>query len=187
MPSSTILAAISSCRQSGSELFCLVTLSITSKLISSSVEFDILPSEIFKPHKPQSMSTHKVSTEADKNIKTLVLMRPDRCCRLGAQTCSGNQSSDSEVRLLWRRERKRRTPNSGLEKIEGYLTFYFTLGKRETLLDMFKSRKVVHTCDFWNPFKWIKRGSGSILFFMRDAYLRTHWKALWIVKFNFSE
>ena len=48
MPSSTILAAISSCRQSGSELFCLVTLSITSKLISSSVEFDILPSEIFK-------------------------------------------------------------------------------------------------------------------------------------------
>ena len=48
MPSSTILAAISSCRQSGSELFCLVTLSITSKLIPSSVEFDILPSDILK-------------------------------------------------------------------------------------------------------------------------------------------
>ena len=135
-----------------------------------------------------AQSPHKVSTEAD-DAAFDERMRPDRCCRLGAQTCSGNQGSDSEVRLMWQRERKRRTLNSGLDKIEGYLTFnnLFTLEKREILLDMFKSRKVVHTCDFWNPFKWIKRGSGSILFFMRDAYLRTHWKALWIVKFNFSE
>ena len=56
----------------------------------------------------------------------------DRCYRLGAQICSGNQSSGSEVRQIWQRERKRRTLNSGLEKIERYLTFYFTLGNPVT-------------------------------------------------------